>query len=357
MAHVNLVSDLRPETPEPFTHQGRRNPNSVQLLDDDGAVSQKARRFFVTALAQIFSKYCTPRPPPHTSPLRIVPLVERAWMEEDGLDAWARDTNGAPFPDETKEEMKDTLDVDERGNLTFNGFIQIYQLQTENDEEETWRDLSAHGFDRNLHLVSTRRESDKPDSSGIFTPTTRAETPEPNTQEGRRNTGKSVQLLDSNGAVSRKVRPFSHSANKKNKVGRQFEAALAHIFHKYSKPSESTDLNKTPTKTRPQHLSYTSGVLTEAGLDAWARDTTGLSWSADTKEELRSTLDVNERGELTFRGFVQIYQLQAESDEAETWRDLSAHGFDRDLNLVSTRREDVETPVPTPTAGSMDTSE
>ncbi|KAG8732901.1 hypothetical protein FRC11_010212 [Ceratobasidium sp. 423] len=259
-------------------------------------------------------------------------------MEEDGLDAWARDTNGAPFPDETKEEMKDTLDVDERGNLTFDGFIQIYQLQTENDEEETWRDLSAHGFDRNLNLVSTRRESDKPDSSGIFTPTTRAETPEPNTQEGRRNTGKSVQLLDSNGAVSKK-----------------FEAALAHIFHKYSKPP--TDLNKTPTKTRPQLLPQTSGVLTEAGLDAWARDTTGLSWSADTKEELRSTLDVNERGELTFRGFVQIYQLQAENDEAETWRDLSAHGFDRDLNLVSTRREDVETPVPTPTAGSMDTSQ
>lgn len=32
----------------------------------------------------------------------------------------------------------------------------------------------------------------------------------------------------------------------------------------------------------------------------------------------------------------------------------SAHGFDRDLNLVSTRREDVETPVPTPTTGKMD---
>ncbi|CUA72266.1 hypothetical protein RSOLAG22IIIB_00931 [Rhizoctonia solani] len=264
-------------------------------------------------------------------------------MEEAGLDAWARDTNGAPFPDETKEEMKDTLDVTDQGHLTFNGFIQIYQLQTENDEEETWRDLSAHGFDRNLNLVSTRRETEKPDSSGIFTPTTRAETPEPNTQEGRRNTGKSVQLLDSNGAVSHK-----------------FEAALAHIFHKYSQPSlAAKDANKTPTKTRPQALlqTQTAGVLTEAGLDAWARDTTGLSWSADTKEELRATLDVNERGELTFRGFVQIYQLQAESDEAETWRDLSAHGFDRDLNLVSTRREDVETPVPTPTTGIMDTSE
>ncbi|KAJ1310396.1 hypothetical protein OPQ81_007134 [Rhizoctonia solani] len=317
MANVFSDAGFRPETPEPFTHQGRRNPNSVQLLDNEGAVSHK----FVTALAQIFAKY-----------------LEHAHMEEAGLDAWARDTNGAPFPDETKEEMKDTLDVTDQGHLTFNGFIQIYQLQTENDEEETWRDLSAHGFDRNLNLVSTRRETEKPDSSGIFTPTTRAETPEPNTQEGRRNAGKSVQLLDSNGAVSKK-----------------FEAALAHIFQKYSKPS--SDLNKTPTKTRPRLLSQTSGVLTEAGFDAWARDTMGLSWSADTKEELRSTLDVNERGELTFRGFVQIYQLQAENDEAETWRDLSAHGFDRDLNLVSTRREDLETPVATPTAGIMDTSE
>jgi hypothetical protein len=57
--------------------------------------------------------------------------------------------------------------------------LQIYQLQTENDEEETWNDLvcaksleyvisinvltsiqSTHGFDRNLHLVSSRREED-----------------------------------------------------------------------------------------------------------------------------------------------------------------------------------------------------
>lgn len=57
--------------------------------------------------------------------------------------------------------------------------MQIYQLQTENDEEETWRDLvrallsfrglrfervmlrqSNHGFDRTLTLVSTRREDD-----------------------------------------------------------------------------------------------------------------------------------------------------------------------------------------------------
>lgn len=68
------------------------------------------------------------------------------------------------------------------GWIRFEGFLQIYQLQTENDEEETWRDLvsvyfifstkftsnerqSAHGFDRNLNLVSTRREAERSDSS------------------------------------------------------------------------------------------------------------------------------------------------------------------------------------------------
>ncbi len=34
------------------------------------------------------------------------------------------------------------MDIDENtGNLSFGGFMQIYQLQTENDEAETWKDL------------------------------------------------------------------------------------------------------------------------------------------------------------------------------------------------------------------------
>jgi hypothetical protein len=43
------------------------------------------------------------------------------------------------------------------------------------------------------------------------TPTTRAETPEPFTQEGRRNLGTSVQLLDNKGSVSTKVRHLTLS--------------------------------------------------------------------------------------------------------------------------------------------------
>ena len=85
-----------------------------------------------------------------------------AYLSMEGLDEWAKDTNGAPFSQETKDELIEFLDVTDDGCLTcvrllavgfsaglilcvggdrFKGFLQIYQLQTENDEEETWRDL------------------------------------------------------------------------------------------------------------------------------------------------------------------------------------------------------------------------
>jgi hypothetical protein len=81
-----------------------------------------------------------------------------AHLSPEGLDEWARDTNGVPFSKETKEELIEFLDVTADGGLTcvarqqqrwlsdanknrLKGFLQIYQLQTENDEEETWRDL------------------------------------------------------------------------------------------------------------------------------------------------------------------------------------------------------------------------
>ena len=80
-------------------------------------------------------------------------------MSSEGLDAWASDTNGTPFSEDTKAELMEFMDVTDTGCLTwvavalrisrhsliveyrFKGFLQVYQLQTENDEEETWRDL------------------------------------------------------------------------------------------------------------------------------------------------------------------------------------------------------------------------
>lgn len=93
---------------------------------------------FQSCLRHIFAKYCTPLP---SNP--GAPLPEGAALSPEGLDAWARDTNGHPFSQETKEELIEFLDVNEDGGLTFEGFTQIYQLQTENDEEETWRDLAS----------------------------------------------------------------------------------------------------------------------------------------------------------------------------------------------------------------------
>ncbi|CCM02346.1 uncharacterized protein FIBRA_04441 [Fibroporia radiculosa] len=153
----------RPETPEPDSRQGRRNGASgVQLLDAEGAISIQLE----SCLKHIFAKYCTPRPVPAQKGAGLLSPPEGAYLAPEGLDAWARDTNGAPFDDATKEELMEFLDVTEDGNLTFKGFMQVYQLQTENDEEETWRDLSNHGFDRTLRLVATRREDMDADERG-----------------------------------------------------------------------------------------------------------------------------------------------------------------------------------------------
>ncbi|KAK7014937.1 hypothetical protein R3P38DRAFT_2998529 [Favolaschia claudopus] len=146
----------RSETPEPSRVQGRRNNTGVQLLDNEGAISDQLE----VCLKHIFGKYCyPPAPTPLASDKRVLLVPpEGAFLTKEGLDSWARDTNGAPFSEETKEELIEFLDVTDAGELTFKGFLQIYQLQTENDEEETWRDLSNHGFDRMLRLVATRTE-------------------------------------------------------------------------------------------------------------------------------------------------------------------------------------------------------
>jgi hypothetical protein len=71
-------------------------------------------------LRHIFAKYCTPcpaRPPKQDSTILLTP-PDDAILDAAGLDAWAQDTNGAPFSEETKEELREFLDVTEEGELT-----------------------------------------------------------------------------------------------------------------------------------------------------------------------------------------------------------------------------------------------
>jgi hypothetical protein len=52
----------------------------------------------------------------------------------------------AGMTDETFEEIETYFEmIDSR--LSFKGFMQLYQLQAENDEEETSKDLEAWGYD------------------------------------------------------------------------------------------------------------------------------------------------------------------------------------------------------------------
>lgn len=125
---------------------------NIELLDDEGGISRELE----ACLQHVFAKYCTPRPSGAQAVNGGTELLvppPHAYLSAEGLDTWARDTNGAPFTQETKDELVEFLDVTEEGGLTFKGFLQIYQLQTENDEKETWKDLRRHGFDRNLKLV------------------------------------------------------------------------------------------------------------------------------------------------------------------------------------------------------------
>lgn len=150
------LSPRRADTPEPASIQGRRNAG-VHLLDDEGEVSDQ----FEACLKHIFAKYCTPPAEMRNSYNgKLLTPPANAYLSPEGLDNWAQDTNGAPFSKEAKEQLIEFLDVTPDGGLTLKGFLQIYQLQTENDEEETWRDLFTHGFDRSLKLVTTRREEE-----------------------------------------------------------------------------------------------------------------------------------------------------------------------------------------------------
>lgn len=80
------------------------------LLDEDGGISESLER----VLKQIFGKYCTPKP---ELPLSG-DIPPNAYLEPSGLDAWASDTNGEPFSQETKDEILQFMDVTDEGNLT-----------------------------------------------------------------------------------------------------------------------------------------------------------------------------------------------------------------------------------------------
>ncbi len=74
----------------------------------------------------IFSKYAPldastsqdPQQPPPSSISTDIFGLGNAFMTDEALDRFAMDTNGLPLPDEAKEELRDSLDVNQDGCLT-----------------------------------------------------------------------------------------------------------------------------------------------------------------------------------------------------------------------------------------------
>ncbi|KAI8579664.1 hypothetical protein K450DRAFT_240923 [Umbelopsis ramanniana AG] len=115
----------------------------VQLLDDEDNFAPR----FEQVLEEIFKRFDKSN--------------KGSWTRDE-INEFATQTNGKPFDKDTLEEIETFFEVTEEGNLTTNGFMQMYHLQTQNDPEETWKDLKTYGYDDNLDLVSSRTEDENP---------------------------------------------------------------------------------------------------------------------------------------------------------------------------------------------------
>ncbi|GAA5816643.1 hypothetical protein MFLAVUS_010173 [Mucor flavus] len=58
--------------------------------------------------------------------------------------------------------------------------------------------------------------------------------------------------------------------------------------------------------------------------------------------EIVESFEVDEEDSLLFAGFYQMYYMQTVSEPAETLKDFKKHGYDDNLELVSSRDQDKE---------------
>lgn len=112
---------------------------------------------FESALIRIFARFSSSyqtRHPTSSKQTASLPRPDAAdVLTEAELDAFSTVTNGSALPLESKDEIKEFLDTDKDGNLTFAGFCEMYHLQSDNEPEETWKDLAKLGFDDNLEYI------------------------------------------------------------------------------------------------------------------------------------------------------------------------------------------------------------
>ncbi|EGC36196.1 hypothetical protein DICPUDRAFT_22622, partial [Dictyostelium purpureum] len=97
------------------------------------------------------------------------------------------------------------------------------------------------------------------------------------------------------------------------------ELALREIFSRY-------DLDK-------------DQCLSEKELDNFAIGCNGKPFDKVSIEEIKENFDVNDKGWLSIRGFLEMYYMQTLSEPTETWKDINKHGYDMKCNLIKKDEE------------------
>ncbi|BGP22588.1 EF-hand-like domain containing protein [Rhodotorula toruloides] len=119
----------------------------------------------------------------------------------------------------------------------------------------------------------------------------------------------------------------------------QFYDILHTIFLRFAKLREPDEAKKLEDDREKVKLA----ALGREEINAFSRATNGKDLPEEQWTEIVEYLDVNDAGELTFKGFTELYSLQTENDEAETVKDLKAWGYDPEtLERVEKEAEALE---------------
>jgi len=114
--------------------KSKKKAKMPSLIDDDSWDFTDPCK---VALEEIFSRY---------------DLDKDGCLNDKELDDFAISCNGKPFDTNSKHEIQENFNVNEKGYLTLEGFLEMYHTQTSAEPEETWKDLQAQGYDNSLKL-------------------------------------------------------------------------------------------------------------------------------------------------------------------------------------------------------------
>jgi len=127
---ANLMSMKEEEKEEEHDTQQHEPLVSIDKLVKEGEITAE----FQNVLTQIFNRFDKDKD---------------GALSQHELDTFHRVVNGTPISPSTVKFLLDHFDVNHKG-LTLTGFIGFYVSQTVGDAEETWKDLTKLGYDRQL---------------------------------------------------------------------------------------------------------------------------------------------------------------------------------------------------------------